>query len=103
MNRSFRFLPEALEDLIEIQAWYASRETGLDQAFAEAIAILPWVLREAVVFVIRLLVPPWRRPSDLPPFTAPVAIKLEWLFDLDSGRPVLHVQAGHHTAQTDLA
>ncbi len=78
MNRSVRFLPEALEDLIEIQAWYANRETGLDQAFAEAIAMLPWVLRDAVVFAVRHLVPPWRRPSDLIPFTASVAIKLEW-------------------------
>ncbi len=77
MNRSVRFLPEALEDLIEIQAWYASRETGMDQAFAEAIAMLPWVLRDAVVFVIRFSAPPWRRPIDLTPFTAPVAINLE--------------------------
>jgi hypothetical protein len=77
MNRSVRFLPEALEDLIEIQAWYATRETGMDQAFAEAIAMLPWVLSEAAVFVIRFSAPPWRRPIDLTPFTAPVAIKLE--------------------------
>jgi hypothetical protein len=36
--RSVRFLPEALEDLLEDQRWYARRETGLDRAFAEAIA-----------------------------------------------------------------
>jgi hypothetical protein len=83
MNRSVRFLPEALEDLIEIQAWYASRETGLDQAFAEAIAMLSWVLRDAVVFAVRLLAPPcsaWQRAGDcdVTPFTGPVAIKLEW-------------------------
>jgi toxin ParE1/3/4 len=38
MRRAVRFLPEALEDLIETQRWYASREPGLGQAFAEAIA-----------------------------------------------------------------
>jgi plasmid stabilization system protein ParE len=38
MTRAVRFLPEALEDLIETQRWYASREPGLGQAFAEAIA-----------------------------------------------------------------
>ncbi len=38
MKRAVRFLPEALEDLIETQRWYASREPGLGQAFAEAIA-----------------------------------------------------------------
>lgn len=39
MNRSVRFLPEALDDLIESQRWYASRERGLEEAFAEAIAV----------------------------------------------------------------
>lgn len=38
MKRTVRFLPEALEDLIETQRWYASREPGLERAFAEAIA-----------------------------------------------------------------
>jgi plasmid stabilization system protein ParE len=38
MKRTVRFLPEALEDLSETQSWYASREPGLGQAFAEAIA-----------------------------------------------------------------
>ena len=38
MKRTVRFLPEALQDLIETQRWYASRETALGQAFAEAIA-----------------------------------------------------------------
>ncbi len=38
MKRTVRFLPEALEDLIETQRWYASREPGLEKAFAEAIA-----------------------------------------------------------------
>ena len=38
MKRTVRFLPEALQDLIETQRWYASREPGLGQAFAEAIA-----------------------------------------------------------------
>jgi toxin ParE1/3/4 len=38
MIRAVRFLPEALEDVIETQRWYASRESGLEQAFAEAIA-----------------------------------------------------------------
>lgn len=38
MKPTVRFLPEALEDLIETQRWYASREPGLKQAFAEAIA-----------------------------------------------------------------
>lgn len=38
MKRTVRFLPEALEDLSETQNWYASREPGLGQAFAEAIA-----------------------------------------------------------------
>jgi len=39
MNRTVRFLPEALDDLLETQGWYASREPGLAQAFAEAIAL----------------------------------------------------------------
>ena len=38
MTRAVRFLPEALEDVIETQRWYASREPGLEQAFAVAIA-----------------------------------------------------------------
>ena len=39
MKRRVRFLPKALEDMIETQRWYASREPGLGQAFAEAIAV----------------------------------------------------------------
>jgi plasmid stabilization system protein ParE len=39
MNRTVRFLPEALDDLLETQGWYASREPALAQAFAEAIAL----------------------------------------------------------------
>lgn len=39
MNRTVRFLPEALDDLLVTQDWYASREPGLAQAFAEAIAL----------------------------------------------------------------
>jgi len=39
MNRTVRFLPEALDDLLETQGWYASREPGLAQTFAEAIAL----------------------------------------------------------------
>ena len=38
MKRSVRFLPEALVDLLETRYWYASREPGLGQTFAEAIA-----------------------------------------------------------------
>ena len=38
MNQSVRFLPEALDDLLETQGWYASREPALAQAFAGAIA-----------------------------------------------------------------
>ena len=38
MKRTVRFLPEALQDLIETQRWYARREPALGQAFAEAIA-----------------------------------------------------------------
>jgi plasmid stabilization system protein ParE len=38
MKRTVSFLPEALKDLTETQRWYASREPGLGQAFAEAIA-----------------------------------------------------------------
>ena len=38
MKLMVRFLPEALEDLLETQRWYASREAHLGQAFAEAIA-----------------------------------------------------------------
>ena len=38
MKRTVRFLPEALEDLSETQNWYASREPGLGQSCAEAIA-----------------------------------------------------------------
>ena len=37
MTPVVRFLPEALDDVIEIQRWYASRQPGLGQAFAEAI------------------------------------------------------------------
>jgi toxin ParE1/3/4 len=37
MTRAVRFLPEALDDVIETQRWYASREPGLGKAFAEAI------------------------------------------------------------------
>ena len=39
MNRTVRFLPEALDDLLETQGWYASREPGLAQAFAQAIIL----------------------------------------------------------------
>jgi plasmid stabilization system protein ParE len=38
MNQLVRFLPEALDDLLETQGWYASREPALAQAFAGAIA-----------------------------------------------------------------
>ena len=38
MTPVVRFLPEALDDVIESQRWYASRQPGLGQAFAEAIA-----------------------------------------------------------------
>lgn len=38
MNQSVRFQPEALDDLLETQGWYASREPALAQAFAGAIA-----------------------------------------------------------------
>ena len=37
MTPVVRFLPEALADVIESQRWYASRQPGLGQAFAEAI------------------------------------------------------------------
>ena len=37
MTPVVRFLPEALDDVIESQRWYASRQPGLGQAFAEAI------------------------------------------------------------------
>ncbi|MFM7550964.1 MAG: type II toxin-antitoxin system RelE/ParE family toxin [Cyanobacteriota bacterium] len=46
MKRKVRVLPEALKDLIETQRWYASRQPGLGQAFAEAIA-------EAVERIVR--------------------------------------------------
>jgi plasmid stabilization system protein ParE len=36
--RAVRFLPEALDDVLEIQRWYASRVPDLGKAFAEAIA-----------------------------------------------------------------
>lgn len=39
MKRAVRFLPEALEDLLESQRWYASRKQGLGQTFAEAIGV----------------------------------------------------------------
>ena len=39
MTRLVRFLPEALDDLIGTQRWYASREPSLGQAFAAAIAV----------------------------------------------------------------
>ena len=39
MNRTVRFLPEALDDLLETQGWYTRREPGVAQAFAEAIAL----------------------------------------------------------------
>ena len=39
MSRRVRFLPEALEDLLETQRWYASREQRLGQTFAEAIGV----------------------------------------------------------------
>jgi plasmid stabilization system protein ParE len=39
MKRAVRFLPEALEDLLASQRWYASREPGLGQTFAEAIGV----------------------------------------------------------------
>lgn len=38
MRRPLRFRQEALDDLVETQNWYASREPGLDLAFASAIA-----------------------------------------------------------------
>lgn len=38
MKLTVRFLPEALEDLLETQRWYAKREPRLGQTFAEAIA-----------------------------------------------------------------
>jgi plasmid stabilization system protein ParE len=38
MKRTVRFLPEALEDLLETRHWYARREADLGLAFAEAIA-----------------------------------------------------------------
>ena len=38
MNQSVRFQPEALDDLLETQDWYASWEPALAQAFAGAIA-----------------------------------------------------------------
>jgi len=38
MSRSLRFLPEALEDALTTQRWYAEREPGLDQAFANDLA-----------------------------------------------------------------
>ncbi len=38
MKRTVRFIPEALEDLLETRYWYARREAALGQAFAEAIA-----------------------------------------------------------------
>jgi plasmid stabilization system protein ParE len=38
MNRTVRFLPEARDDLLETQGWYAKREPHLGQTFAEAIA-----------------------------------------------------------------
>jgi plasmid stabilization system protein ParE len=37
MTPVVRFLPEALDDVIESQRWYASRQPGLGQSFAEAI------------------------------------------------------------------
>ena len=37
MTPVVRFLPEALDDVIESQRWTASRQPGLGQAFAEAI------------------------------------------------------------------
>ena len=38
MSRKLRFLPEALEDALTTQRWYAEREPGLDRAFAESLA-----------------------------------------------------------------
>jgi plasmid stabilization system protein ParE len=38
MKRTVRFLPEAQVDLLETRQWYASREPGLGQTFAKAIA-----------------------------------------------------------------
>ena len=37
MTRAVRFLPEALDDVLETQRWYARRAPGLEKAFAEAI------------------------------------------------------------------
>ena len=37
MTPVVRFLPEALDDVIKSQRWYASRQPGLGQSFAEAI------------------------------------------------------------------
>ena len=35
---SVRFLPEAVEDLLETQRWYGARESALAQDFAETVA-----------------------------------------------------------------
>ena len=38
MKPTVRFLPEALDDLLETQRWYGQRDQALGQAFAAAIA-----------------------------------------------------------------
>jgi hypothetical protein len=38
MKRTIRFLPEALEDLLETRHWHARREADLGLAFADTIA-----------------------------------------------------------------
>ena len=35
---SVRFLPEAVEDLLETQRWYGARESALARDFAETVA-----------------------------------------------------------------
>ena len=51
---SVRFLPEAVEDLLETQRWYGARESALAQDFAETVAA---AIQRILVFSIVSLDP----------------------------------------------
>ena len=44
-------MPEALEDLFETKAWYASRDQTLQQAFVEAFSVaVEWIAQDPDLF-----------------------------------------------------
>lgn len=57
MTRDIRFLREALDDVLETQRWYASRQNGLDEDFG----------RELAAAMERVSLSPVSFPSDMGP------------------------------------